>query len=240
MPRFAMPRAWLSSPAPALLLAVSCAAAGAAGGGGGGHLGGLGAAAALTSAVASSGAAAARAGAGAGAGAAAFFVSAAGGDDEAAGTTSSAPFQTLGRCATAMRAAGAAASCEVAAGTYREAVALPTSWAHPLSFRATAGGSRPVLSGLDTLPNLTWTKKASSSNAEADSCVFVAELPAGTPSFQQLFYKNQAMIEARWPNVNLETFDTDILDKSKAWQPTSKGSRACCRTRRNSMTPTTS
>jgi hypothetical protein len=145
-----------------------------------------------------------------------FFVSASAGDDEASGT-GAAPFQTLARCAAAMTAAQAPASCEVAAGTYRESVALPTHAPHPLSFHA-APDSSPVLSGLVPLPNLNWTKR----EAKAPACVFVADLE--TTSFQQLFYRGQAMIEARWPNVDIHNFEAQILDKTVAWQPTDKGS----------------
>jgi hypothetical protein len=159
-----------------------------------------------------------------------FYVSATTGDDAAAGSNA-APFRTLSRCAAALMEVPGGGSCEVGAGTYRETLTLPAaSGSRPLAFHAGTGtaGARPVLSGLDKLDNLTWTRGGGGITASRDksstSCVFVAELPPNTPSFQQLFYNGEAMIEARWPNVKLETFRTDILDKEKAWQPTSKGS----------------
>ena len=91
--------------------------------------------------------------------------------------------------------------------------ALPQASPHPLSFTAAPGTAQPVISGLDALPNLTWTRTTS----KQDECIFVAELPSGTPPFQQLFYNGEMMVEARWPNLDASNLKTEALDR-KRWQ----------------------
>ena len=98
--------------------------------------------------------------------------------------------------------------------------ALPRASPHPLSFTAAPGTAQPVISGLDALPNLTWTR----TTGKLDECIFVAELPSGTPPFQQLFYNGEMMVEARWPNLDVSNLKTEALDR-KRWQPTGQGSR---------------
>ena len=140
------------------------------------------------------------------------------GDDDGPGVLGQ-PFRTLGRCSAAMQAGAVDATCEVGAGTYRETVQLPQSSAHALTFRA-APGTRPVLSGLEVLAGLTWTRGAGS------PCSWVAELPPGAPtSFQQLFYGGKMMVEARWPNVDVENLEADMLNRSVAWEPAGSGSQ---------------
>ena len=154
----------------------------------------------------------------------AFFVDGASGDDERGDGSRSHPFATLGRCAeVAAQQGGSSGSvtCEVAEGTYRETVKLPRRLQHSLRFQGAEGAASPVLSGLDLLSHLTWTKSSQGGKA---SCVFVATLPSSTPEFQQLFYGGSMMVEARWPNLDISRMETETLNREK-WAPTSKGSK---------------
>eukprot|EP01047_Picozoa_sp_COSAG01_P059524 COSAG01_NODE_7159_length_3325_cov_2.018909_1_plen_453_part_00 len=162
------------------------------------------------------------------------------GDDGGPGSAAR-PFKSLGRCAKAMAAAGAAASCQVGGGTYRETVLLPPQSAHALAFRA-MGESRPVLSGLDVLEGLRWRRSElpaartgqpsaqdssrSRSHSRLSPCAFVTELPVDAPSgFQQLFYGGQMMVEARWPNLDVGSLEDEMLSRSKVWEPVAPGSK---------------
>ena len=154
----------------------------------------------------------------------AFFVDGASGDDERGDGSRSHPFATLGRCAEVAAQQGASSgsvTCEVAGGTYRETVKLPRRLQHSLRFQGAEGTASPVLSGLDLLSDLTWTKRSQGGKA---SCVFVATLPSSTPEFQQLFYGGSMMVEARWPNLDISRMETETLNREK-WAPTSKGSK---------------
>lgn len=151
-----------------------------------------------------------------------FFVSALHGNDTATGSSPAAAFRTLARCAAAMMAAAAnetsSSACAVGAGTYREGVTLAGE--RELRFYA-ASARRPVLSGLDVLDTLHWQRRGSGD----DDCVYVAQLPAGAPAFQQLFYGGRMMVEARWPNLDVDDLPAQVLDRHRAWQRTGNGSR---------------
>ena len=159
----------------------------------------------------------------------AYFVSALHGNDSAAGGSGS-PFRTLTRCAVAMAAqasssANASSSCEVDAGTYREAVTLAAGTRVSFHAAAHTTGSRPVLSGLDVLGgHLHWQRRNTSAATSSNACIFAAQIPLGTPTFQQLFYEGQLMVEARWPDLTVRDLPQQLLDR-RTWQRSANGSR---------------
>ena len=108
-----------------------------------------------------------------------------------------------------------ASTCVIGGGTYRETVHVSSLSKHAQAFVA-APGQVPVVSGLEALRGLHWTKTAK-------KCTFATELPAGAPaSFEQLFYRGNMMVEARWPNLAVDRLTHSVLDR-KTWQPMSKG-----------------
>ena len=128
------------------------------------------------------------------------------GSDSAAGTLA-APFQTLSN---AYSKASAGDTIQVRGGTYREAVVLAGksgSAGSPITLTSYTNETA-VLSGLD-VQNLTWTTNSGISN------VWVATYTGG--AFEQMFVDGKPMLEARWPNVPLDTNGNWNFFSSNCW-----------------------
>lgn len=129
--------------------------------------------------------------------------------------TAALPFRTVSKCVKACQTATAACDCEIAAGTYRESVALVNGISRPPRRLIAAPGA--TISGLDLLSNTSWQREPEA------GCVWSVALPANT-SFQQLFYGGNLMVEARWPNLDIADVPGSALSRA-TWHAVGKGSR---------------
>ncbi len=113
------------------------------------------------------------------------------------------PFQTIQRAATIMRAGD---SCYIASGRYHESIQLTNSGTDtkPIRFIA-ADGAKVVIDGTEKV----------SSQWEPYQHLFRTKL---TSPVIQLFYQQQPMTWARWPNM---TFNENWQDDKK-WERTGK------------------
>ena len=134
------------------------------------------------------------------------------GNDDGAGTAES-PFRTVSRCASA---AAEPTRCVVAHGVYRERVSLSTRSGAAVTIEGDES-SPPTLSGLELLEGLQWRPGPA-------RCSFTATLPPSTASFQQLFHNGAMMLEARWPNLDINRLEQQLFDRAAAWAPTADGS----------------
>jgi autotransporter-associated beta strand protein len=128
------------------------------------------------------------------------------GSDSAAGTLV-APLRTITK---AFNKAGIGDTIQVRGGTYREAVALvgkSGSAGSPITLTSYTNET-PILSGLD-LQTLSWTTNSGISN------VWVATYTGG--AFEQMFVDGKPMLEARWPNVPLDTNGNWNFFSSNVW-----------------------
>eukprot|EP01046_Picozoa_sp_COSAG06_P050400 COSAG06_NODE_7974_length_2314_cov_3.632957_1_plen_513_part_00 len=146
-----------------------------------------------------------------------------------------APLRTVGA---ALRLSRSQAASEQGAGACKKTIALRTG-THFLNETMKLGpqdsglcivgaaGEHATLSGGMEL-KLTWTKSSGSSG------VYVADLPAGTPEFDQLFVDGKREIRARYPNgdtetTGLHTINTGYISEGswstkRAPKPTTKSS----------------
>ena len=121
-----------------------------------------------------------------------YFVSPTGAD--ANGGTLTAPFKTITKAYTK---AVAGDVISLRAGTYRETVTLLSksgTASNPITLTA-YNGENAILSGLD-VKTLSWS-------ASSTPNVWVASYTGA--QFEQLFCDSKPMLEARWPNVPLDT-----------------------------------
>ena len=128
------------------------------------------------------------------------------GSDSAAGTLA-APFQTI---TNAFSKAGAGDTIQVRGGTYRKTVALTSKSGNagsPITLTSYTNETA-VLSGLD-VQTLTWTTNSGIFN------VWVATYTGG--AFEQMFVDGKPMLEARWPNVPLDTNGNWNFFSSNVW-----------------------
>ena len=128
------------------------------------------------------------------------------GSDSAAGTLA-APLRTITK---AFSKAGIGDTIQVRGGTYREAVALvgkAGGAGSPITLTSYTNESA-VLSGLD-VQTLTWTTNSGIPN------VWVASYTGG--AFEQMFVDGKPMLEARWPNVPLDTNGNWNFFSSNCW-----------------------
>ena len=128
------------------------------------------------------------------------------GSDSAAGTLA-APLRTITK---AFSKAGIGDTIQVRGGTYREAVALvgkSGSAGSPITLTSYTNETA-VLSGLD-VQTLTWTTNSGIPN------VWVASYTGG--AFEQMFADGKPMLEARWPNVPLDTNGNWNFFSSNCW-----------------------
>lgn len=127
------------------------------------------------------------------------------GDDTNDGTES-APYRTIQRAADVIEPGQ---SCVIRGGRYRESVTLTRSGApgQPITLMA-APGEEVVIDGTDPV-DTAWTSE--------DGRRY--QTPLDSPT-DQVFFGDQAMILARWPNM---TFDEN-WDEQKKWARTGTGS----------------
>lgn len=110
-----------------------------------------------------------------------FYVSPSGNNSNAG--TALAPFQTIQQAASVMQPGDV---CVITAGTYRETV---TPANNLVTFQA-ATGAEVVVSGYEVVTN--WTVYSNS--------IYQAQLTWNLNDENQLFYNDQMMTLARWPN----------------------------------------
>ena len=157
-----------------------------------------------------------------------YFVSAADGNDSNPGTVDK-PFQTVGRCvAQSEKTKGHGTVCSVRPGVYRESIAAGSSFSGTTIRRAPkdAGDDGVVeLSGLQKL-DLKWSLSNDERIREvAQGCVYEAELTDGAPqNFEQMFFNRSMMVEARWPNIDVNDVPGQWLSRA-TWAPASKGTQ---------------
>jgi hypothetical protein len=131
-----------------------------------------------------------------------FFV-ATNGNDLASGSFAT-PFRTINRCA---QTAVAGDTCVMRAGTYRESVRPANSGASasPITFVAYAGETVTV-SGAEIVSG--WTQH--SGNIYRANVTLPVNGYADTGFFaNQVFVNGDMMVEARWPNTNLDLMRQD-------------------------------
>jgi hypothetical protein len=148
-----------------------------------------------------------------------FYVSTTTGSDDNPGTAA-LPFGTVSKCVHVVEAEPHAtetsSTCEIAAGTYREKVTLKNGLDIPP--RALHGAPGATISGLDLLPSLSWQWE------QGSTCIWSAALPQNaTSDFSQLFYRKALMIEARWPNLDIDDVMGSALSRG-TWQVVGNGS----------------
>ena len=129
------------------------------------------------------------------------------GSDSAAGSLA-APLQTVSK---GFSKAGAGDIIYVRGGTYRESISLvgkSGSAGNPITLTSYTNETA-IISGLDVQPNLNWTTNSGISN------VWVATYTGG--AFEQMFVDGKPMLEARWPNVPLDTNGNWNFFSSNVW-----------------------
>jgi hypothetical protein len=136
-----------------------------------------------------------------------YYVSQLHGTDSNSGSTQATSFKTLARCAAAMATSSwtGPSTCKVERGTYRESVLLndKTSPIHSIGFEGVGDEDAVVVSGLDPLPVVA--PPASWKIAPTrPACTYVTAVQAGS-RFQQLFFRGAMMVEARWPNLDVDS-----------------------------------
>ena len=133
-----------------------------------------------------------------------YFVALTGSDSNAG--TQKSPFRTIQHAADLMKPGQV---CMIKGGRYRETVTLTQSGSseQPLVFMA-AGGEEVVIDGTDLITS-DWTSE--------NGGIYKTKLPEAT---DQVFFKNDVMMLARWPNM---IFAENWNDKKK-WGRTGQGS----------------
>ena len=126
------------------------------------------------------------------------------GDDSGPGTSSN-PFGSIYRCTKTP----APRTCIVTAGVYAEnTINLPSN-------TTITGRGNPTISGLSPV-NSTWVRAGSSGG-----CIW--KTTGTVPMFQQLFYGEDMMVEARWPNIDVKKIP-DVLFERSSWRTVGAGS----------------
>jgi autotransporter-associated beta strand protein len=128
------------------------------------------------------------------------------GSDSAAGTLA-APLQTISK---GFSKAGAGDTIQIRGGTYRESISLvgkSGNAGNPITLTSYTNETA-ILSGLD-VQSLTWTTNSGISN------IWVATYTGGT--FEQMFVDGKPMLEARWPNVPMDTNGNWNFFSSNCW-----------------------
>jgi autotransporter-associated beta strand protein len=134
------------------------------------------------------------------------YVSTTGNDTTGNGTIGN-PYKTITK---GFSVASAGDIIQVRGGTYRETVALVNksgSAGAPITLASYTNESA-ILSGLD-VKTLTWTTNSGMPN------VWVATYTGG--AFEQMFVDGKPMLEARWPNVPLDTNGNWNFFSSNCW-----------------------
>mmetsp|Transcript_28422 Transcript_28422/g.58153 ORF Transcript_28422/g.58153 Transcript_28422/m.58153 type:complete len:694 (-) Transcript_28422:285-2366(-) len=156
-----------------------------------------------------------------------FYVDSLLGDDSNSGESPDLAFQTIFKCAKAItkEADNEDCTCIIAPGVYREEVPVPEAASRRSGSTSFIGsGSGTEVCGLDVLDLLDWELWQQTDTSE--SCIFRAAVPETTFEFQQLFFRGDMMVEARWPNVDVAALSDQMLSVDrKAWEPTNVGSR---------------
>lgn len=135
-----------------------------------------------------------------------YFVSPSGNDNNVGSIDY--PFLTIQE---AYNTAVAGNTINLRAGTYRESVNINT---HNITLQA-YNNEAVIISGTDVYNNLTWTPTA------GNSAIYSA--PYTGTAFEQLFFNNKPMIQARWPNLPKDANgDWNYLD-TNMWADASKG-----------------
>ncbi|WP_168123802.1 LamG-like jellyroll fold domain-containing protein [Paenibacillus sp. HB172176] len=134
-----------------------------------------------------------------------YYVDAANGNDSTGNGSSGSPWKTIGK------AAGIAAAGDtvlIRSGTYRETVTPVNSGTsgNPITYKADTGATVEV-SGLDST-TATW--------AVYSGDVYKANIPMDLGPGNQVFYDDNLMMEARWPNSG----NTDATDNTFLLEPT--------------------
>ncbi len=138
-----------------------------------------------------------------------FYVSATSGNDLNNGTITS-PFLTI---AQAMTTVTTGDTVYLRAGTYRETVNITTPSITISGYQT----EQAIISGTDAT-NLSWT-----STTVNGKSVYVA--PYNGSYFEQLFFNGKPMVQARWPNLSLDSTGTNwnFWDANR-WASTGNGS----------------
>jgi hypothetical protein len=120
--------------------------------------------------------------------------------------TESAPYRTIQRAANALLPGQ---TCVIRGGRYRETVTLTRSGAQdqPITFTA-AAGEEVIIDGTDPI-DTAWTSE--------DGRHYQTPLELTT---DQVFFRDQAMVLARWPNMKFE----ENWNENKKWARTGAGS----------------
>ncbi len=127
------------------------------------------------------------------------------GHDEAAGTKE-APFATIQRAASVMRPGD---ECLIASGTYDETITVKQSGTadDPIVFRPASEADHVVLTGADPISETRWERIGEN----RFKCKITLPLDSGN----QVFLNENALVEARWPNMgdNLLKPTLSIMDE---------------------------
>lgn len=156
-----------------------------------------------------------------------FYVDSLQGDDSNSGESPEQAFQTIVKCAKAIAKEEDEEDCTclIAQGVYREEVAVPEAATRRSGSTSFIGSEGAEVCGLDVL-DLEWELSSGPGAGIAqESCFFRAKLPETTFEFQQLFFRGEMMVEARWPNVDVASLPAQMLSVDDAWEPTNVGSR---------------
>jgi len=135
-----------------------------------------------------------------------YFVSPTGNDNNVGSIDF--PFLTIQE---AFNTAVAGNTINLRAGTYRESVNINT---HNITLQA-YNNEAVILSGTDVYNNLTWTPTA------GNSAIYSA--PYTGAAFEQLFFNNKPMIQARWPNLPKDANGDWNYWDTTFWADASKG-----------------
>ncbi len=120
------------------------------------------------------------------------------------------PFQTISR---AMNLVGAGDTVYLRAGTYRESVTIPS----PSVTLTAYSNEQAIISGTDVYNNLTWTSTTVNG-------VSVYRAPYNGSTFEQMFFNNKPMVQARWPNLPKDANGDWNFWDSTMWASTDNGS----------------
>ena len=120
--------------------------------------------------------------------------------------TEAAPFRTIQRAADVL---APGQTCVIRGGRYRETVTLTRSGApdQPITFTA-AAGEEVIIDGADPIDS-AWTSEDGRRQ----------QTPLEAPT-DQVFFRDQAMVLARWPNMKFE----ENWEEEKKWARTGAGS----------------